>query len=139
MFRIIYFSGETSRFTAEGLENLAIQSKRKNTLIGVTGILLYCQGNFLQVLEGEDESVRNIFGLIRRDARHRRVITVVEEPIQARDFASWSMAFRNLDFVMDLPEGIQLGHFQEWNEMNGTLRSESVRKMIGLFTDSTNC
>ena len=64
---------------------------------GITGMLLYNDGNFMQVLEGEEEGVRDLFGKITRDPRHRGIITLLQEHQRERQFPEWSMGFRDLN------------------------------------------
>ena len=51
----------------------------------------------MQVLEGEQSSVQQVFNKISRDPRHRGVVVLLRQTIAARDFDDWSMGFRNLN------------------------------------------
>ncbi len=137
MLRLVYFSGETSRFTAGELSSLADAAQRKNASLGVTGLLLYRHGNFLQVLEGEEAVVRDLYRRIQEDPRHRRVMTVLEEGIMKRDFASWSMAFRELNDPSSIPEGVDADLFSE-RKAGELPESGSVRKLIDIFARATS-
>lgn len=64
-----------------------------NRAHGVTGLLIYHQHEFLQLLEGEREVVASLYDAVCRDARHQQVYTLWEGPLQARSFDDWSMAF----------------------------------------------
>lgn len=97
MFHLVYFSSATRLFTEEELVELLEKSRANNTSLGVTGMLLYRDGNLMQVLEGEEETVTGLFDTIRRDARHFGVNAVLHEEIAERQFPDWSMAFRNFD------------------------------------------
>jgi hypothetical protein len=59
-------------------------------------MLLYCGGNFMQGLEGEDGAVRETYGRICRDARHKDVYLLGVQPLARRDFPAWGMGFRQL-------------------------------------------
>jgi hypothetical protein len=63
---------------------------------GVSGMLLYKDGNFMQLLEGEETVVRNLFEVITQDSRHRGTIVLLEEQISEPSFRDWSMGFRDL-------------------------------------------
>jgi hypothetical protein len=65
--------------------------------LGITGLLLYKQGLFLQVIEGEESLVRQLYTLISMDRRHHSLLVIDEWSIAARTFPDWSMGFRNLD------------------------------------------
>ena len=83
-------------FSTAELVALLETCHRNNTRDGVTGMLLYKEGNFMQVLEGEEETVRRIHAKIQRDPRHVGLITLLETTVPERQFPSWSMGFRNL-------------------------------------------
>jgi hypothetical protein len=79
------------------------QSREKNLDLGVTGMLLYKSGNFMQMLEGEKEVVLELYETIRHDDRHRNVINIIGDAVKHRSFEHWSMGFYNMDKVPDLP------------------------------------
>lgn len=97
MFHIAYASSATAEFTKPQLRALLERSREKNHRLAVTGLLLYRGGNFLQVLEGDEPVVRELYDTIRRDPRHKDHYTLFEEAIDAREFPDWSMAFQDLD------------------------------------------
>lgn len=59
-------------------------------------MLLYKKGNFLQLLEGDEEAVRSLYARIRQDPRHRKHLSLLEGNIEERQFPTWSMGFRDL-------------------------------------------
>jgi hypothetical protein len=71
-------------------------SVRKNKLKDITGMMLYADGNVMQVLEGEKNVVLETFRAIQLDVRHRGIYVLIENEISTRNFASWSMGFRRL-------------------------------------------
>lgn len=72
-------------------------SRRNNGEKAVTGMLLYKGGNFLQVLEGEEANILEVFKKIKEDPRHTDITILSQESIEKRQFANWEMAFVNLD------------------------------------------
>jgi hypothetical protein len=96
LFRIVYVSTSVPPFTEAGLVTLLARTRPTNEAADVTGMLLYKDGNWLQVLEGPTQAVRDMFRKIRADRRHQDVTPVIEEPITGRLFDQWSMGFRNL-------------------------------------------
>jgi hypothetical protein len=94
--RVIYVSSSRVPFSDQDLVDLLTVARRNNHLVGISGMLLYNDGNWLQVLEGSREAVRSMFMRIRADNRHQDVIQVLDEPIGSRLFDQWSMGFRNL-------------------------------------------
>lgn len=97
MFHIGYVSSAVREFTKPELLGLLGRSREKNERLGITGLLLYQGGNFLQVLEGDEQSVRHLYEIIFEDPRHKDIYILFEEFIPEREFPNWSMAFRDLD------------------------------------------
>jgi Sensors of blue-light using FAD len=95
--QLCYVSTAVVPFEAPMLHALLEQARAHNHAHGLTGILLYSRGHFMQMLEGEPGAVSALFHKIELDPRHHRVMTLFRQPIVARDFADWSMAFRDLD------------------------------------------
>jgi hypothetical protein len=96
MFHLVYFSSATKAFTKLELQKLLHEAREKNTKLGVTGMLLYKDGNFMQVLEGEQEVVTKLIGTIECDSRHKGVLVPVRGTSEERLFPDWSMGFRDL-------------------------------------------
>ena len=99
MHQLLYVSVETKPYKEEELEELLRQSREKNSKLGVTGILLYYKKHFFQVLEGERNTIFDLFRTIRKDERHLSVILVHDQEVSERSFKDWSMAFINLNEI----------------------------------------
>ncbi len=93
LFRLMYVSSGVRMFNDEELAELLAVARRNNAQLGITGMLLYLDGNFLQVLEGNESDVRRLFATISRDVRHRGLIVLLSQPIETRAFPDWSMGF----------------------------------------------
>lgn len=65
----------------------------RNSANGVTGALMFNEGKFTQVLEGDQDAVKKIFDSIQRDPRHTDVSVLATQTARARRFSSWAMAF----------------------------------------------
>jgi len=91
----VYISAAIAPFTPPELVELLRISREKNAEHGLTGMLLYNDGNFMQVLEGPPASVDALMANIRRDPRHIRVTVLLRKKVEARTFGQWQMAFRN--------------------------------------------
>lgn len=96
MFSLVYVSSAIKPFTQPQLLQLLAQSRADNERRRVTGMLLYKNGNFMQVLEGEESDVRGVHKKISTDLRHRGLLVLLQRHQQERDFATWSMGFRDL-------------------------------------------
>ncbi|MDP3218628.1 MAG: BLUF domain-containing protein [Deltaproteobacteria bacterium] len=88
-----YGSAAAGPFDAEAQASLLRTCCATNARLGVTGVLLYRNGNFLQVLEGEEGVVRDLYLRIRLDPRHTGCITLLDGALDARMFPASLMAF----------------------------------------------
>jgi hypothetical protein len=93
LIQIVYASAAAEPFSADALKLLLAKARTRNATYGVTGMLLYHGGSFLQVLEGYEADVEIIFAFILRDPRHLNVNVLHRQTIQHREFPEWSMGF----------------------------------------------
>ncbi|NOQ36898.1 MAG: hypothetical protein GQ569_13580 [Methylococcaceae bacterium] len=97
LIRLICISSATTIPTDRELKELLDGAKVRNKKRGVTGFLVYKNGTYLQVLEGERETVENLFNIISQDSRTAGIVKLKDESITQREFAHWHMGFKNLD------------------------------------------
>lgn len=98
IYQLVYMSkSKHDNFNAKELDEVLATSRRNNTRRGVTGLLLYHKGTFLQILEGPERTVEAIYRVIQYDPRHVGLKTVAKRYLDKADFPDWSMSFRNLD------------------------------------------
>jgi hypothetical protein len=95
-FCIVYFSSSVGLLSDEDLARILEVSQKNNQGLGVTGILMYLNGSILQVLEGDEQNVKNLYDRISKDPRHNRLITLLSMPIQERTFPYWLMGYKTL-------------------------------------------
>jgi Sensors of blue-light using FAD len=93
MIEVVYASAGSQPFSSSQLIDLLAKARTNNQALGVTGLLLYHGGSFLQVLEGEDSVVSSLFEKIAKDPRHNRCIVIKRSTVTERSFADWSMGF----------------------------------------------
>lgn len=103
MIQLVYLSSTRWLLSADDVAKILESSLRNNARDNITGILIYRAGSVMQLLEGDDHLVRQLFEVIKRDERHHRITLLYDLPITERDFAGWSMAYRNLEVEADLP------------------------------------
>lgn len=96
MFFLVYASSAIQPFSRPDLEDLLATSRENNARAGITGMLLYKDGNFMQVLEGDEEAVRELYDKIAADPRHKGEILLQQGFTEERQFPEWSMGFRDL-------------------------------------------
>ena len=96
MISFVYISSATKDFSQDELLKLLEQSRSRNATLDITGMLLYANGTFMQVLEGEEKNVLDVYDSILRDKRNAGNYVVQKKPIEERNFPTWSMGFKNL-------------------------------------------
>ncbi len=126
MKHIVYVSQAEKPFQTDELSVLLAHSRARNAADDITGLLIYrynqdfARGNFVQVLEGPDDRIDDVWHRISGDDRHHTIIVVQEGKIETRMFGDWSMGFKNVD-SRDL-EGFEgfadLGSDRFWNDAN---------------------
>ncbi len=93
LYQIIYASAATRPIEEDELMAMLKLAREKNTRLGITGMLLHCDGSFIQALEGPKDRVMDLLHAIRQDPRHSRIEILFEGPIKNRSFSQWSMGF----------------------------------------------
>jgi len=96
LFSLTYKSRALIDFDRYELYALLAQARTKNASLNITGMLLYHNKHFIQTLEGEKETVLNIFESIVDDSRHVHVKKMTESEIEKRVYPNWSMGFKKI-------------------------------------------
>jgi methanogenic corrinoid protein MtbC1 len=94
---LTYQSRAVSRPSESELEQLVAQARSRNRSLGVTGMLLYENGRFLQTLEGPPASLRKVWDSIRRDPRHGEIEVLSDHMISSRLFSDWDLLLYSRD------------------------------------------
>jgi hypothetical protein len=92
--QLIYVSSASWLLSDAELIQLLQEARHNNESLGVTGMLVYCDGTFIQVLEGERSVVEQLFHRIENDPRHHRCVVLLRQDHIGRAFDGWSMGFR---------------------------------------------
>lgn len=98
LFSTVYVSSASGGGLSDAdLADILRVSRANNQRDGITGMLLYKDGNIMQLLEGPKASTDALLGKIRRDHRHHGVQVLLEDQIAQRQFDQWAMAFRKVE------------------------------------------
>ncbi|PBQ30538.1 blue light sensor protein [Sphingobacteriaceae bacterium] len=97
MFELIYCSEANANISEDDIASILSTSRAFNKTHSITGCLLYYNGEFIQILEGEENVVQSLFSNIRKDKRHTNVQLIAEEFAAGRAFESWNMAFNSIN------------------------------------------
>lgn len=95
--QIAYASCTRGLLSSGQIMDILKVSRENNTKSGITGMLLYKNGNVLQVIEGKRDDVRQLFDVISVDERHYGVLKLYEREIAEREFPEWVMGFSDLN------------------------------------------
>lgn len=95
LFALIYVSRSTEppAIAYVTVEKIVAAARSRNLQFGLTGALLFTGEHFAQVFEGPVESIDYMMEKVIQDQRHHQVTIVAREPISARRFGQWSMAY----------------------------------------------
>lgn len=133
LHRVIYISTATRLLSENDLSVLLEVSRRNNAAEGLSGMMLYHDGSFLQVLEGPAAAVRARFERICQDDRHRNVIRLWDGAIAARSFARWQMALVQLDAMHDSGQEAVVSLYELARGRLNTPDDPVVRMLISTF------
>lgn len=98
LVRLLYASRAVDTSPA-AIESILHQSRDHNPQCGVTGVLCYGGGIFLQAIEGGRMAISELYGHIQRDPRHKDVVLLHFEEISERRFAGWTMGEVNMSRI----------------------------------------
>lgn len=132
LIHLVYASVATQPFSDDQLIQLLRRSREANERAGLTGMLLYSEGSFFQVLEGESAAVDALARRIDTDARHRNMIVIIREPIPRRAFEDWSMGFATVS-ADELSRIVGRNDFFEQRSCLAELTAGRAQKLLAAF------
>jgi hypothetical protein len=132
MQQIIYSSAALAPFSERELTELLTLARVNNGRLGVSGMLLYHEGSFLQALEGDESVLEALFTKIGKDKRHHRVVTLLRREIEAPQFDQWKMGFAS---TKGLPQNMP--GFSDYLRLRGNLvqSTDVATRLLGAFRD----
>ncbi|HQX60742.1 MAG: BLUF domain-containing protein [Rhodoferax sp.] len=98
LVRLLYASRAVDT-SVEAIDAILSQSRQSNPTCGITGILCYGGGIFLQAIEGGRMAVSDLYGHIQKDVRHKDVVLLHYEEISERRFGGWTMGQVNMSRI----------------------------------------
>ena len=94
---LVYVSSATRLLSLEEIGYLLNRARERNKEYGITGVLLYIGGNFMQYIEGPKDNLDIIYKIIQEDDKHTGLFLVSQEAIEKRQFGDWAMAYQTID------------------------------------------
>ena len=134
LYRVTYVSSATARMTKDDLMMLLRQCREYNSEHGITGMLLYSNGTFLQVLEGNEQQIDDLLQTINKDPRHSDVRMLERREIEQRDYGDWSMGFKRVsaDEFKNVP-GLREFSEQDFNAVTLSRDAEAIDSLMSYF------
>ena len=90
---VLYQSTAKTDFPSSADHDILETAWRHNGEMGVTGYLLRTRTQYFQVLEGDDDVLDDVVGIIRKDTRHTDMQILCDTPADERRFANWAMGY----------------------------------------------
>ena len=99
LVRLLYVSRALDPNDQKAIEGILSSARVHNASEGITGILCFGDGVFMQCIEGGRDAINRLYALILRDPRHKDVVLLRYEEITERQFSGWTMGMVNLNRV----------------------------------------
>jgi hypothetical protein len=93
LIHIVYVSFSEKELAEIELQELLTDIRARNHKHKITGLLLYNDGSFIQIIEGPKQIIHNLFDKIKIDRRHSNVVLLLDNSIIKRAFPDWSMGY----------------------------------------------
>lgn len=134
LINLIYHSLAVDHITEQDIRDILEEARTFNLEHNITGLLLFHDGEFIQILEGDDEDVKDIYVKIKEDHRHRLVRLLETSPIPNRTFPDWQMAFKPLSDgdLLDATKHLDLTDFNRLSRVHqDSSLANKLLKVIG--------
>lgn len=132
MHQILYTSKALKPFNEIELQKLLELARLNNSKKSITGMLLYCNSIFIQLLEGNEEDLNKLFEIISKDARHIEVKKVIESEISSPQFPDWSMGYKYLS-----PQQLTSLEQHENTDISSFIRKAQPYKLLKLLSSKS--
>jgi len=91
---LIYVSSAVKPMSEQEIQDMLVPARIKNSRLQITGLLVYRSGNFIQYIEGPQDSIQSLYQSICKDIRHRDMTVLDENTVNVRLFGDWEMAYK---------------------------------------------
>lgn len=105
--QLVYVSNRKPSCTQEEIDKILSSCKKNNPALNITGVLLYSDTKFIQLVEGDAKVIMQLYDKIKLDSRHSNTMMISYGPIKEKAFPSWHMGTKKLttdtiDFTTDI-------------------------------------
>ncbi len=101
LYTISYVSTSDKKFTDTDIHDLLNFVKKHNNENNITGLLIYSEGNFFQVIEGEKKIISDLFEKIKQDSRHYNIIKIFDRENEQKAFSEYDSSFITVGDPLD--------------------------------------
>ena len=103
LYNLVYCSRATAGVDASAVDNIIASARRHNPKHGITGMLVFGSGVFMQWLEGPHDNITALMALLRNDPRHQDIVQLSEsEEVRERLFPDWDMELVGSDHIREV-------------------------------------
>ncbi len=89
--QLVYVSNRQKSCTQQEIDDILDACKRNNPAMEVTGVLLYSDNKFIQLVEGDTQKILRLYDTIKKDERHENCVMISCTPTEEKTFPSWHM------------------------------------------------
>lgn len=132
-YAICYVSTASGNVKEEDIKKLLDSTARYNNAHDIRGILLYAEGNYFQILEGEKKLVEEIYSDIQKDPRHQNIIQVVGKDLKQGAFDGYKAEMVNESNKSDY--NLVKEYMQQVENLDSKTQ-EVVKRMMEVFIDT---
>jgi hypothetical protein len=131
--QLVYVSNRKANCNQKEIEKILESCKKNNPPLNITGVLLYSDQKFIQLVEGEYKVINDLYDKIKTDPRHDQTRLISMGPIQAKAFPSWHMGARKIaGNEVDFKTTISATDKETFNSLLSGKREEGP-KVLGLL------
>ncbi len=135
VYHLSYVSTGCDNLNFAHIKDILSFSSEYNKDHGITGILLYCNKHFFQIIEGPEHEVKSLFENILIDARHDNIIKIQEGYFCNRQFEKWQMAFKSYNCELKGLDNFNTEQFYNYINTNLSMDSCISNKVLADFFD----
>ncbi len=126
---LCYIRKQKEILSSSNLEDLFQFVVKTNTTLNISDVLLHNNNFFLQVLEGDKDSIQDLFANIRRDQRHHELLLILNQKVENRIFNNYEATFSVLKSKEDIE---RLNNYLSTNSFKDKY-SENIKTLIEPF------
>lgn len=137
LLELIYTSLAEANTQDRDVRDILEASETNNLVKSITGLLLFDGERYIQILEGDTQTVETLYEVICEDTRHYGVELLHKGEITGRSFTDWRMAYESLPkgILADLAENMGVFSLELEGEPLGSGESFGA-KLNGMFMDA---